>query len=86
MILFKKEGPLRHLEDMVMQTWLKAVNEEMDSLVKNQTWKLGKLPKNQRVVGCKWIFKKREGIPGVEGPRYKARLGAKGFTQVEGID
>jgi len=33
--------------------WLKAVNEEMDSLEKNQTWKLLKLPKNQRVVGCK---------------------------------
>jgi hypothetical protein len=62
------------------------VNEEMDSLVKNQTWKLGKLPKNQRVVGCKLMFKKKEGIPGVEDPRYKARLVAKGFTQVEGID
>jgi len=66
--------------------WLKAVNEEMDSLEKNQTWKLVKLPKHQRVVGCKGIFKKNEGIPGVEGVRYKARLVAKGFTQVEGID
>ena len=58
----------------------------MDSLEKNQTWKLVNLPKHQRVVGCKWIFKKKEGIPGVGGPRYKARLVAKGFTQVEGID
>ena len=40
--------------------WLKAVNEEMDSLEKTQTWKRVKLPKHQRVVGCKWIFKKRK--------------------------
>ena len=38
------------------------------------------------VVECKWIFKKKEGIPGVEGPRYKAGLVAKGFTQAVGID
>jgi len=66
--------------------FLKAVNEEMDSLEKNQTWKLVKLPKHQRVVGCKLIFKKKEGIPGVEGSRYKERLVSKGFTHVEGID
>jgi len=51
------------------------VNEEMNSF-----------KKNQRVGGCKWIFKKKEGISGIEVPRYKARLVAKGFTQVEGID
>ena len=73
-------------ESKVSKYWLKAVNEEMDSLEKNQNWKLVKLPKHQRVVGCKWIFEKNEGIPGVEGVRYKARLVAKGFTQVEGID
>lgn len=28
----------------------------------------------------------KEGIPGVEKPRYKARLIAKGFTRVEGVD
>ena len=44
------------------------------------------LPKNQRVVGCKWVFKKKEGIPSVKKIRYKARLMAKGFTQVEGIN
>lgn len=33
------------------------------------------------MVGSKWIFKKKDAIPGVEKSRYKARLVAKGFTQ-----
>lgn len=46
---------------------------------KNGTWVLAKFPKGAKPVGCKWIFKKKEGIPGVELERFKARLVAKGF-------
>ena len=38
------------------------------------------------MVGCKWIYKIKGGIPGVEPHRFKARLVAKGFTQNEGIN
>ncbi|CAM8982379.1 unnamed protein product [Rhodiola kirilowii] len=62
------------------------MKEEMDSLAKNETWELVDRPTGKRLVGCKWIFKRKEGIPGVEKPRLKARLVAKGFTQQEGID
>ena len=66
--------------------WLIAMNEEMQSLAKNETWDLVPLPKGMKPVGCKWVFKKKEGIPGVEPARFKARLVAKGFSQNEGID
>ncbi|GKU92526.1 hypothetical protein SLEP1_g6239 [Rubroshorea leprosula] len=66
--------------------WLAAMTKEIESLHKNQTWKLVMPPKGQRIVGCKWVFKRKEGIPGVETPRFKARLVAKGSTQREGID
>ena len=39
-----------------------------------------------RTVGCKWVYRKKEGIPEVEDARFKARLVAKGFSQKEGID
>ncbi|KAH9687838.1 hypothetical protein KPL70_014918 [Citrus sinensis] len=66
--------------------WVVAMDEEMRSLIKNHTWDLIPKPEKKKVVGCKWIYKIKEDIPGVEPLRYKARLVAKGFTQKEGID
>ncbi|KAG8475835.1 hypothetical protein CXB51_032770 [Gossypium anomalum] len=63
--------------------WMFAMQEEMESLHKNRTWDLVKLPKDKKVVRCKWVFKKKEGTPGVEEPRYKARLVAKAMHDLE---
>jgi len=35
---------------------------------------------------CKWIFKRKEGIPDVESTRNKKRFVVRGFDQEEGID
>ena len=32
------------------------------------------------------MFKKKEGTPGVEEPRYKIKLVAKGYSQIPGVD
>ena len=66
--------------------WLSAMEEEMASLKDNNTWVLVQRPTGRRLVGCKWIFKLKEGVTGSKTVRYKARLVAKGFTQNEGID
>lgn len=39
-----------------------------------------------KLVSCKQIFKKNDGILGVEPLKYKVRLVARGFTQREGVD
>ncbi|KAK3042568.1 hypothetical protein RJ639_001562 [Escallonia herrerae] len=41
---------------------------------------------SQKIVSCKWVYKKKDGIPGIEDARYKARLIPKGFTQRKDID
>jgi len=59
--------------------WLITMNEEMQSLKKNQTRELVPLPKGVKSVGCKWVFKKKEGNLDVEPYRFKARLVEKNF-------
>lgn len=68
------------------EKWSLAMEEEMESLHKNQTWRLMEKPSKVKLVGCKWIFKRKDGIPIIEPPKFKARLVAKGFTQKEGVD
>ena len=67
------------------EQWTMAMVEELQSLEKNQTWKLVRLPKGKKKIGCKWIFKKKEGAT-PQDLKYKARLVAKGYSQREGID
>ncbi|TXG60466.1 hypothetical protein EZV62_015039 [Acer yangbiense] len=66
--------------------WAIAMNEEIESLHKNQTWELVKLPNCQKIIGCKWLLKKKEGISRVKATRLKASLVAKGYIQTEGVD
>ncbi|WVZ72459.1 hypothetical protein U9M48_020916 [Paspalum notatum var. saurae] len=66
--------------------WVTAMHDEMESLEKNGTWELVKLPTEKKPIRCKWIFKRKEGISPSEEVRYKARLVAKGYSQIPGID
>jgi hypothetical protein len=44
-----------------------------------------KIPKGAKTVGCKWFYKiKRDSKGNID--RFNARLVAKDFTQIEGID
>ena len=65
--------------------WVKAMATEMKSLEENQVWTLAALPKGRKAVGCKWVFKTKTGMRG-EVVRYKARLVARGFSQIQGAD
>ena len=39
--------------------WKEAMNEEMKSLYKNDTWELTRLPKGKKAIGCKWVYAKK---------------------------
>ena len=56
------------------------MKEEIKSQMENGTWVLVPRPGNRRIVKCKWIY-----VHKPDG-RYKARLVARGYSQVEGID
>ncbi|GKB96449.1 putative zinc finger, CCHC-type containing protein [Tanacetum coccineum] len=65
--------------------WREAIEDELNSISKNNICELVELPKGAKPVGCKWVYKTKLHLNGnVE--RYKARLVAKGYTQKEGVD
>ena len=66
--------------------WRIAMDEEMQSLHQNHTWRLANLPEGKKAIGCKWVFSKKEEFPNLEDVHYKERLVAKGYAQKEGID
>lgn len=67
------------------EEWQRAADEEIASLHANGTWSLEEAPTGVRPIPTKWVFKLKRGADGnVE--RYKARLVAQGFRQLEGVD
>ena len=75
--------PLTYREAMgsdLADEWQSACQYEIDALAKNGTWTLVDLPTGRKAVKSKWVFKRKS-----DG-RFRARLVAKGFTQVQGID
>lgn len=65
--------------------WKAAMKEEIESLEMNGTWILVNDDHRQRIVDNRWVFKKKLNSEGAV-VRYKARLVARGFSQVEGVD
>nr|GEW31909.1 zinc finger, CCHC-type [Tanacetum cinerariifolium] len=62
-----------------------AINDEMNSIMRNNTWVLTNLPLGCRPLGCKWIFKRKLKVDGTV-KKFKARLVIHGFKQKSGID
>uniref|UniRef100_A0A2N9F1H7 Reverse transcriptase Ty1/copia-type domain-containing protein n=1 Tax=Fagus sylvatica TaxID=28930 RepID=A0A2N9F1H7_FAGSY len=65
--------------------WREAFNDEMDSILSNNTRVLVDLPPGSNTIGCKWVFRRKYRTNG-SIQTFKARLMVKGFRQREGID
>eukprot|EP00253_Pinus_taeda_P035825 PITA_35825 len=59
--------------------------DEMASFHKNEAWDLVELPAGRKPIGGKWVLKKKTNVEG-KVEKYKARLVAKSYSQVLGID
>lgn len=64
--------------------WVKAMDEEIQSLNDNKTFTLTTVPKDKKTVGGKWVYSIKRDVDGRD--KYKARFVAKGYSQVKGID
>jgi hypothetical protein len=75
---YRIEDALRDLD------WVVAMQEELNKFMRNEICHLVPRP-NQNVVGTKWVFRNKQDEHGVV-TRNKARLVAKRYSQVEGLD
>jgi hypothetical protein len=65
--------------------WDVAIRKELDSLKTAKTWIIVRRPKDRNVVGSKWVLRLKKDSEG-RIDKHKARVVAKGFTQIEGVD
>jgi len=55
------------------------MDEKMATLDVNVTWELIVLPKDKKVIGCKWVYKVKHNAYRSMS-RYKTRLVTKGYA------
>ncbi|KAL0342528.1 UNVERIFIED_CONTAM: Retrovirus-related Pol polyprotein from transposon RE1 [Sesamum calycinum] len=74
--------PKTYLQASKDVKWIAVMEEELD---KNDTWELTSLLPSKQTIGSKWVLKLKFNHDGSIA-RYKARLVAKDYNQIEGVD
>eukprot|EP00253_Pinus_taeda_P019494 PITA_19494 len=77
--------PSSYDEAKEYEEWRNAMNEEYNSIMKNDTRELTELHKNKVPIGCKWLYKSKFNTDG-SIDKHKAILVAKRYSQKKGID
>nr|GEX54661.1 retrotransposon protein, putative, Ty1-copia subclass [Tanacetum cinerariifolium] len=65
--------------------WKEAIDDEMDFLVSNNTWKLLDLPSGSKAIRCRWVFRIKYHTYG-SIQTFKAWLVIQGFSQRQRVD
>jgi len=78
-ILVAHEAPMKYgqaVQGQKSTKWRATMDQEMDSIRKNKTWRLTNRPVGRRVVKRRWIFKVKDELDqvGNNTMRHKARL------------
>jgi len=68
--------------------WRAAMDQEMEAIRKNKTWRLTDRPGSRRVLKGKWVYKVKNEVDknGNNTTRHKARLCFMGNRQIKGLD
>ena len=87
-MLLDHDEPTNYEEAMMSPDsakWLEAIKSEIGSMYENKVWTLVDLLDDQQAMLNKWIFKRKTDADS-SVTIYKARIFAKGFRQVQGVD
>ena len=87
-MLLDNNEPTSYGEAMVgpnSDKWLEAMKSEIVSIYQNKAWTLMDLPDDRQSIEINGSFKKKTDVDG-NVTIYEARLVAKSFSQVQGVD
>ena len=76
--------PTNYTEAINSEYWVSTMQKEFDSLVKNNTFKWQKSPKDENIVGSRWVYTLKYKQDRIY--EYKARFVAKGYLKIHGKD
>ncbi|GJS34061.1 retrovirus-related pol polyprotein from transposon TNT 1-94 [Tanacetum coccineum] len=62
------------------ESWVVAIQEELNQFIANDVWDLVPLPKNHSIIGTKWMYRNKLDKNGIVS-KNKARLVAQGYNQ-----
>lgn len=65
--------------------WMKAIEIKLKNMRRHGVFTATELPDGAKAIGTTWVFKEKWS-PAGSYIKHKARLCARGFTQVEGVD
>ncbi|KAL8117722.1 hypothetical protein AgCh_015555 [Apium graveolens] len=85
LLLMGVDEPISFEQAITDTVWKEAMDHEINSIEKNNTWQLTDLPKGHKAIDLKWVFKVKKDQHG-QVTKHKARLVAKGYVQRQGID
>ncbi|XP_048442574.1 uncharacterized mitochondrial protein AtMg00820-like [Pyrus x bretschneideri] len=77
--------PTSYSQAATYHNWQQAMTAKLNALQQNNTWTLVPLHAGYKPIGCKWVYRIKYQSDGTIDC-YKARVVAKGYTQVEGVD
>ncbi|GKE45858.1 retrovirus-related pol polyprotein from transposon TNT 1-94 [Tanacetum coccineum] len=72
-------------EALTDDSWIVAMQEELNQFIANDVWELVPQPRNMTIIGTKWVFRNKLDENSIVSQN-KARLVAQGYNQQEGID
>ncbi|GJU05563.1 retrovirus-related pol polyprotein from transposon TNT 1-94 [Tanacetum coccineum] len=67
------------------ESWVVAMQEELNQFISNDVWDLVPSPKNMTIIGTKWVFRNKLDENGIVSQN-EAMLVAQGYNQQEGIN
>ncbi|XP_074322754.1 uncharacterized protein LOC141659724 [Apium graveolens] len=85
LIILGVDEPITYSKVAQDEKWIKAMKLEIDSVEKNNTWRLTELPPGRKAIDLKWVYKTKRDA-NREIIKHKARILAKGYVRKQGID